>query len=178
MGIEASLELLNGSCAEQERKRKALELALERARYQVEHARGQYDAVDPTNRLVVAELESRWNAALVQVSEAEARLQAEQQALVPLDERQRQRLLTLGSDLQALWEDAAAPVELKKRILRTVIHEIVTDVNHTGTATTVAWPRWCLARRPGSAPRVISTLAGRPGPESAICICWPTTCVS
>jgi hypothetical protein len=131
MGIEASLELLNGSCAQQEQKRKALELALERARYQAEHARRQYDAVDPANRLVAAELETRWNAALVQASEAEARLQAEQQALMPLDERQRQRLLTLGSDLQALWDDAAAPVELKKRILRTVIHEIVTDVNHT-----------------------------------------------
>jgi hypothetical protein len=36
----------------------------------------------------------------------------------------------LGSDLPALWNDPAAPVELKKRILRTVISEIIVDVNH------------------------------------------------
>jgi DNA invertase Pin-like site-specific DNA recombinase len=130
IGIEASLQVLEGSRAEQEQKRKTLELALERARYQADYARRQYDAVDPANRLVAAELESRWNAALVQVAEAEARLQAEEQAQVPLDENQRRRLLALGSNLQALWEDPAAPVELKKRILRTVINEVVADVNH------------------------------------------------
>ena len=38
--------------------------------------------------------------------------------------------MTLGADLKQLWNDAAAPVGLKKRILRTVINEIVVDVNH------------------------------------------------
>jgi len=37
---------------------------LEHARYEVTHARRQYDAVDPANRLVAAELERRWNQAL------------------------------------------------------------------------------------------------------------------
>ena len=130
IGIEASLQVLQGNHAEQEQKRRTLELALERARYQADHARRQYDAVDPANRLVAAELETRWNAALIQVAEAEARLQAEQQTQTPLNENQRRRLLALGEDLQVLWEDVAAPTELKKRILRTVINEIVADVNH------------------------------------------------
>ena len=30
----------------------------------------------------------------------------------------------------AVWNDASAPVELKKRIIRTLINEIVVDVNH------------------------------------------------
>jgi hypothetical protein len=38
--------------------------------------------------------------------------------------------MTLGADLHQLWNDAAAPVGLKKRILRTVINEIVVEVNH------------------------------------------------
>jgi hypothetical protein len=62
--------------------------------------------------------------------EAEARLKAEENAQVPLTEEQKKRLLALGSDLPALWNDPAAPVELKKRILRTVISEIIVDVNH------------------------------------------------
>ncbi len=66
IGIEASLEVLKGSRTEGDRKRRALELAVERARYDAERARRQYDAVDPANRLVAAELEARWNTALVQ----------------------------------------------------------------------------------------------------------------
>jgi excisionase family DNA binding protein len=37
----------------------------------------------------------------------------------------------LGANLHALWNDPAAPVEIKKRILRAVIHEIVAEVNHS-----------------------------------------------
>jgi hypothetical protein len=44
-----------------EDKRRQVELALEQARYEVGRARRQYDAVDPDNRLVAAELEKRWN---------------------------------------------------------------------------------------------------------------------
>src|SRR5208337_1305337 len=39
-------------------------LALQRACFEASHARRQYDAVDPTNRLVAGELERRWNEAL------------------------------------------------------------------------------------------------------------------
>jgi excisionase family DNA binding protein len=130
MGVEASLQVLNGSQAEYQQKRRALELALEKARYEADRARRQYDAVDPANRLVAAELEARWNAALAQVSETEARLEAEDESQAPLTDEQQKRLLALGSDLHALWNEPTTPVELKKRILRTVINEIIIDVNH------------------------------------------------
>jgi hypothetical protein len=79
---------------------------------------------------VAAELESRWNAAIAQLAVAEDRLKAEQQTRLLPDEDQKRRLLSLGADLKALWNDLAAPAELKKRIIRTVINEIVVDVNH------------------------------------------------
>jgi hypothetical protein len=44
--------------------RRQLALALTQARYDAAHARRQYDAVDPANRLVAGELERRWNDAL------------------------------------------------------------------------------------------------------------------
>jgi hypothetical protein len=84
----------------------------------------------PCNRLVAAELEARWNTALTQVAEAETRLNAHQQLKTTLSEEERNRLLQLGSNLNALWNDASAPIELKKRIIRTLINEIVVDVNH------------------------------------------------
>ena len=71
MAIEASLRVLSAEGIEQDQKKRRLELALERVRYEVEHAQRQYDAVD-LQRLVAAELEARWNAALIQVAEAEA----------------------------------------------------------------------------------------------------------
>jgi DNA invertase Pin-like site-specific DNA recombinase len=130
LGVEASLQVLEKSHEERDQKRKALELALEKAKYEAGRARRQYDAADPENRLVAAELENRWNAALVQVAELESRLEAECQVDHSLTESQRERLTMLGADLQTLWREASTPIELKKRVLRTVINEIVVDVNH------------------------------------------------
>jgi DNA invertase Pin-like site-specific DNA recombinase len=130
MGVEASLQVLEKSHEERDQKHKALELALEKARYEAGRARRQYDAADPDNRLVTAELENRWNAALEQVTELESRLVAECQVDHSLTEPQRERLTMLGDDLPALWNEATTPIDLKKRVLRTVINEIVVDVNH------------------------------------------------
>jgi hypothetical protein len=82
--------------------------------------------------LVAAELEARWNRALSELAEAKARLDAHQQSQRALSEEDRYRLLELGSNLQAAWNDASAPIELKKRIIRTLVHEIIVDVNHPG----------------------------------------------
>jgi hypothetical protein len=130
MGIEASLQVLSAESIEYDQKKRRLELALERVRYEAEHAQRQYEAVDPCNRLVAAELEARWNRALTEVAEAEARLNAHQQSEITLSEEDRNRLLELGSNLTAVWNDASAPIELKKRIIRTLINEIVVDVKH------------------------------------------------
>jgi hypothetical protein len=105
-----------------------LELALEKARYEAERARRQYDAVDPENRLVAGELEVRWNEALGQVAAVESRLHESARAAHELGEGERERLLELGKDLAELWNHSQAPVVLKKRILRTVLEEIIIDI--------------------------------------------------
>lgn len=126
-GIEAAVQLSQSVQMEGDEKRKALALALERARYEAQRARRQFDAVEPENRLVASELESRWNGALAQVAEAEARLATEGNAAKPLSEAQKRELLALSEDLMALWNHPEAPVPLKKRILRTVLTEIIID---------------------------------------------------
>jgi DNA invertase Pin-like site-specific DNA recombinase len=128
-GIEAAVKLTECTQLEDDEKRKALELALERARYEEKRARRQFDAVEPENRLVASELEARWNGALGQVAEAEARLAAAGNAAVPLTEGQKEELTALSEDLMALWNHPDAPVQLKKRILRTVLTEIIINTD-------------------------------------------------
>lgn len=124
-GIEAALTAMHEALHDDETKRHAVELAAEKARYEARRAQRQFDAVDPENRLVASELEQRWNHALAQVADVEARLATLREKPEPLNERQQERLLELGSDLRQLWQHPAAAVELKKRILRTVLEDIV-----------------------------------------------------
>lgn len=126
-GIEAAIQVASHAKVEGDEKRNALELALERARYEEKRARRQFDAVEPENRLVASELEARWNRALAQVAEAEARLAAAEKTAESLSEEQKQRLTLLSEDLAALWNQPEAPIPLKKRILRTVLTEIIVD---------------------------------------------------
>jgi hypothetical protein len=107
----------------------ALEHDLEAARYQASRARKQYDAVDPENRLVADELERRWNQALLRAEALQDRI-AEHTG-----EHQQHPVPTLAdfediaSDLETLWNDADAPVRLKKRIVRSLVHEVVVDAD-------------------------------------------------
>ena len=124
--LEAALKLIaDRNKASSERLRQS-EFALEQARYEVTHARQQYDAVDPDNRLVAGELERRWNDCLAAVARLEDQirsLRSERPNAVSDDERTM--LLALADDLPALWNHPAASVETRKRILRTVLKEII-----------------------------------------------------
>ena len=73
LGIEAALAAQAARSRANEDKRRQVELALEQARYEVGRARRQYDAVDPDNRLVAAELEKRWNERLTVVAQSGGR---------------------------------------------------------------------------------------------------------
>jgi hypothetical protein len=72
-------------------------------------ARRQYDAVDPTNRLVAGELERRWNEALRVVRGIEGEMAAvEARKPAPLGGREREQLMRLGLDLELAWSHPAA----------------------------------------------------------------------
>ena len=123
-GIAASLCAAETSAQAQATKRQSLQLALQKARYQVRRCQRQYDAVDPDNRLVAGELEARWNDALGRVRQLEQQLELEgdDQEFTAVEQ---DRLRDLGHDLPALWSHPRASDTLKKRILRTVLREIV-----------------------------------------------------
>jgi DNA invertase Pin-like site-specific DNA recombinase len=129
VGVQAALDAWDELAKQEDEKHRALRLALEKARYEAQRARRQYDAVDPENRLVSAELEQRWEAALGEVGQLEQRLTEAEKGEPGPTETERQRLLELGADLEALWAHPAASRAPKKRILRAVLEEIVADVH-------------------------------------------------
>ena len=140
LGVEAALAAMEAHSRENQEKRRQVELALEQARYETARARRQYNVVEPDNRLVAGEVERRWNERLL----AARALEDERDALaaVPdasLSEEDRQRLLALGSDLERAWNSAGATPATRKRIIRTLINEIVVCVLDQTLDLVVHW---------------------------------------
>jgi FAD/FMN-containing dehydrogenase len=135
VGLEAMVQASVMHAQAGSREREHYEQRLERARYEVDLARRQYDAVDPANRLVARELERRWECSLEEHSrietEAGARLEALQE---PLSAEERVQLQRLAQDLPSLWHSPSTPVQNKKRIARCLIENVVVTVReeHTG----------------------------------------------
>ena len=125
-GIEAALEAIESLQGASDERIQQKALALEHARYEVTRTRRQYDAVDPANRLVAAELERRWNQALTTEAQVEAELATLQQGREhPLTDTQKRELLSFARDLPILWDDPHSLPEHKKRLLRIALKEIV-----------------------------------------------------
>ena len=140
LGIDAAIKALEAQTSEMSAARRQLDLGLTQARYEAAHARRQYDAVDPANRLVAGELERRWNEAL----QAAHRIENEIGALdakkpPPLGEKERQHLMQLGADLERAWSHPAASAATRKRILRAALHEIIARIDNGFIDMVLPW---------------------------------------
>jgi excisionase family DNA binding protein len=140
LGVEAAIGALETRCVARSEKRRQIELALEQARYEAARARRQYDAVDPDNRLVAAELERCWNERLLAMraleDERDTLATSPQTALTATD---RDRLLALGADLERAWHSPGATPATRKRIIRTLIEEIVVRVEDDALSLVIRW---------------------------------------
>jgi hypothetical protein len=127
LGVEAALAAIEARGQQRSEKRDQLELALQQARYEAARAQRQYDAADPENRLVAGELERRWNERLTAVRDLELEIdRLEDRSELVLTPADRERLMALGQDLARACPGATP--ETRKKIIRTVIHEIIVDI--------------------------------------------------
>jgi hypothetical protein len=125
--IAAALAAENEAKGRRDQVREALNRDLQAARYVADRAFRQYDAADPANRLVAGELEARWNKALTRVTEVEGKITAHDAATVtPFDPGS---LAKLAADLKTVWAASSTDARLKKRIVRTLIHEVIADID-------------------------------------------------
>ncbi len=103
--MQAALRAIEQHADDDQAKRRQLELALEQARFEAARAQRQFDAVDPGNRLVAAELERRWNERLAQVHSVRPRSRHwTPSGGTNLTPQQREALLALGADLRRVWD--------------------------------------------------------------------------
>jgi len=111
-----------------EREKKAIErswqLQIEKAEYEAQRAERQFNAVEPENRVVVRELERRWNARLVELEAIRAQAQTKREDWRPLTELEIELARRLGNDLPALWDAATTTDRDRKRLLRALIDEV------------------------------------------------------
>lgn len=127
--LEASIALAKDLEAERAALDHHWQQRLERARYHVERARRQYEAVEPENRLVCRTLERAWEEALAE----QARLESE------YDRFRRDRTQApspselaavqgLAKDLPALWNAQTTSQEERQTIARLVLERILVEV--------------------------------------------------
>jgi len=128
VGMEVAVAVLAHVEQHRAEVRHQWDLQLEQARYQARLAQRKYDAVDPDNRLVAAELERRWNAQLTRVAELEqASAKAEREASFTLTAEERTAMQTLAQDLEAIWQAETTTQAERKQLLRLAMESVQLD---------------------------------------------------
>jgi DNA invertase Pin-like site-specific DNA recombinase len=112
------------------RTNRALELRVERARYDAVRAERAFHACDPENRLVARTLEDRWEQKLRELKDAEAEL-AERSVAAP--EPSREQIEALARDLPALWAASTTSDRDRKRLLRSLIADVTLTSDPDGS---------------------------------------------
>lgn len=139
--LDALLAALETLEQERQARERGWQLQLERARYAARLAQRQYDAVDPENRLVARELETRWNTALATLGNLEREYAvAKRTTLAPLTPEEREAVCQLSVDVPTIWEAPTTTMADRKRLVRTVIQEITLTPTAPRQATmTIVW---------------------------------------
>lgn len=138
--VEITLQLSEEVELERQQLHRQWRQRLERARYEADRARRQYQAVEPENRLVARSLERDWESLLA----AEAVLQRDHQAFLdhqpmPLGDVERQQLRQLAQDVPALWQ-GATPAQ-RQAIAKLMLEQVVVTVagDTDAVAVTCHW---------------------------------------
>jgi DNA invertase Pin-like site-specific DNA recombinase len=145
----AELDLYDHALAQRRQQQqevdRAQQYALQRLEYEADRARHRYEQVDPAYRLVAAELERRWEAALQALQEAQAQYTRARQG--PEDARRRtlspalrETFSTVGQALPTLWHQDTVSRAQRKALLRCLIEKVVVDRQVPDTiATRIVW---------------------------------------
>src|SRR5262249_41028134 len=107
-------------------QQRVIELELQQARYEAVLAERRYAACDPDNRLIAAQLERSWEAALRRVQTCEARLKA---VRMPDPAAAMPDFAGLAEDLEAAWNAPDVTMRTRQRLFRALVTDIIADVD-------------------------------------------------
>jgi len=167
LAIEAAVQAERRYMEVQADQRRIWGLELSQARYDAGLAERRYAACDPDNRLIAAQLEKSWEAALQRVRQCEQRLHAfdhAQSAAPPPD------LAGLAEDLAAAWDAPGVTMRTRQQLLRTLVKDIVADVDDA-TREVVLTIHWRGGQH--SQVRVVKPRSGEHGcrtPDEALAV--------
>ena len=119
------------------------------ARYEVERAARQYQAVEPENRLVARELERRWEESLKAQRQLEEEYERWQRtAPGRLSTADEEAIRSLAADLPTVWRAATTTAAERQRAARLLLDGVKVTVNKTSEHVAVEL-RWAggLVRR-------------------------------
>ncbi len=138
MAIDAAGEAERMQMQRQAEQQRIIELDLQQAQYEAMLAERRYAACDPDNRLIAAQLEKSWEAALRRVEACQVRLAAAlaaDQAVVPPD------FAGLAEDLNAAWNAPGVTTRARQQLLRALVLDIIADVDEEArdVVLTIHW---------------------------------------
>jgi DNA invertase Pin-like site-specific DNA recombinase len=153
--VEAALAALTEMEAEQTALHQQWQQQLDRAQYDVAVAKARYEQVDPALRLVAAELEQAWEAALQQQQVLQQEWQRIRTAQAAISAADMDLVRRLAEDLPALWSAKTTTIPDRKRLLRTLIADVTLDsVTEPGvTHITVRWQTGGVTQLTAQRPR-------------------------
>jgi hypothetical protein len=126
MAVEATFEAERRHMENQGERRRIAELEVQQARYEASLAERRYAACDPDNRLIAAQLEKSWEAALQRVAACEARLE---EMRMPDPAAVAPDFAGLADDLKAAWNAPGVGMRARQRLLRALVTDIIADVD-------------------------------------------------
>ncbi|WP_366929097.1 recombinase family protein [Pandoraea sp.] len=138
MAIEAALQAEQMYMDTLSEQRRIIELELQQAQYEATLAERRYAACDPDNRLIAAQLEKNWEAALRRAHTCQARLE---EARTPAAATSAPDFTKLAEDLDAAWNAPGATMRTRQQLVRALIVDIVADVDETAREVilTIHW---------------------------------------
>ena len=124
--------------------RSGAEQQLERKRYEAALAERQFRRVDPENRLVAAELERRWEAALKEVRAAEGALTralpTQATAQIGVGKALNDNVIRLSGRLPEIWADPTTTDAKRKALLRCLVEKVILDKGaHDVSKIRIVW---------------------------------------
>ena len=167
MAVEAAREAERMHREGEAERQRMVELDLEQALYDASLAERRYAACDPDNRLIAAQLERNWEAALRRVETCRPRVEAiaEPEAGAPAPD-----LDGLAEDLAGAWHAPGVTMRARQQLLRTLVQGIIADVDEA-SRTVILTIHWRGGQH--SELRVVKPKTGEHGcrtPEEALAV--------